>query len=207
MLAYLFLQQTHFTHPYHPSHQTPQNWPKPISSTSKPRSKEELLRATPKSKRCPRKICFWKAITWAEGKHSTLTKCSISNKPWAIIDWAQNNHICRPPKQSIPQTTKNWKYALETDITQWPKHIESNNPHVKFSNHCHIQNFNKDNTLIMVTYDSGANNHYISETDQAWIGLSILCKSTRHVGVANCSNSQGIHLTQLSFHNLLIKVN
>jgi hypothetical protein len=38
---------------------------------------------------------------------------------------------------------------------------------------------------IMVTYDFGANRHYISKKDQCKAGLPILQTSTQKVGVAN----------------------
>ena len=54
----------------------------------------------------------------------------------------------------------------------------------------------------MITYDSGADGHYLSETDRATIGLPILRKSSKRVGVANGGTSQAKHVTALPFPNL-----
>ena len=54
----------------------------------------------------------------------------------------------------------------------------------------------------MVTYDSGADGHYISETDRAKANLPILRKSTKRVGVANGNTSHGHHVTALPIPSL-----
>jgi hypothetical protein len=54
----------------------------------------------------------------------------------------------------------------------------------------------------MVTYDSGADGHYLSEKDQRKAGLPILRPSTRKVGVANGGTSTAKYVTQLPFQQL-----
>jgi hypothetical protein len=54
----------------------------------------------------------------------------------------------------------------------------------------------------MLTYDSGADGHYISKHDQHKAGLPILRPSTRQVGVANGGTSNAKYVTQLPFHKL-----
>ncbi len=54
----------------------------------------------------------------------------------------------------------------------------------------------------MVTYNSGADRHYISEKDRRKAGLPILQTSTQKVGVANGSTSKAEYITQLSFRQL-----
>jgi hypothetical protein len=54
----------------------------------------------------------------------------------------------------------------------------------------------------MITYDSGANGHYISEKDQREAGLPILQPSTQKVGVANGGTSNAKYVTQLPFQKL-----
>eukprot|EP00804_Cyclotella_cryptica_P006123 CCRYP_010735-RA/>CCRYP_010735-RA protein AED:0.28 eAED:0.28 QI:0/0/0/1/1/1/2/0/432 len=51
----------------------------------------------------------------------------------------------------------------------------------------------------MVTYDSGADGHYLSEADRLAAGLLILKPSTKGVDVANGSTSIGAHVTRLPF--------
>eukprot|EP00804_Cyclotella_cryptica_P013702 CCRYP_016146-RA/>CCRYP_016146-RA protein AED:0.57 eAED:0.15 QI:0/-1/0/1/-1/1/1/0/211 len=54
----------------------------------------------------------------------------------------------------------------------------------------------------MVTYDSGADGHYVSEADRLAASLLILKPSTKKVGVANGSTSIGAHVTRLPFPTL-----
>ena len=54
----------------------------------------------------------------------------------------------------------------------------------------------------MITYDSGADGHYISEVDRIRAKLPILRKSIKHVGVANSRISAGKHVTKLPFKQL-----
>ena len=51
----------------------------------------------------------------------------------------------------------------------------------------------------MITYDSGANGHYISKKDRAAACLPILRPSTKRVIVANGSKSRGQHVTSLPY--------
>jgi hypothetical protein len=54
----------------------------------------------------------------------------------------------------------------------------------------------------MLTYDSGANGHYISKHDQCKAGLPILRPSTWRVRVANGGTSNAKYVTQLPFQKL-----
>jgi hypothetical protein len=54
----------------------------------------------------------------------------------------------------------------------------------------------------MVTYDSGADGHYISEKDRHNAGLPILRPSTQKVGVTNGGTSTAKYVTQLPFRQL-----
>ncbi len=54
----------------------------------------------------------------------------------------------------------------------------------------------------MLTYDSGANGHYISKQDQRKAGPPILRPSIRQVGVTNGSTSNAKYVTQLPFQKL-----
>ncbi len=54
----------------------------------------------------------------------------------------------------------------------------------------------------MVTYDSGADKHYISEKDWHQAGLPILRTSSRKVDVTNGGTSKAKYVTQLPFQQL-----
>ena len=54
------------------------------------------------------------------------------------------------------------------------------------------------NMAVTVTYDFGADRHYISKANWRETGLPILCRSTKLVGVANDTISQGQSVTKLA---------
>ena len=54
----------------------------------------------------------------------------------------------------------------------------------------------------MVTYDSGADRHYLSEKDRTKLGLPILRISDKKVGVANGGACNGKYVTSLPFLQL-----
>ncbi len=78
----------------------------------------------------------------------------------------------------------------------------SNNKHVRFAKNNEVHLFDNIETPIMITYDLGADSHYISEKDCGKAGLPIIRKSTRRVGVANGEVSQAKFVTQLPFKDL-----
>ena len=51
----------------------------------------------------------------------------------------------------------------------------------------------------MITYDSGADNHYMSKADRIGLGLSILWPSHKRVAVANVGTSSFKYVTRLPF--------
>ena len=55
----------------------------------------------------------------------------------------------------------------------------------------------------MITYESGADDHYISEADQKRAGLPILRPSRQRFGVANGGTSKGKYVVKLLFKQLL----
>ena len=57
----------------------------------------------------------------------------------------------------------------------------------------------------MITYDSGANGHYISKRHRAAELLPILRPSTKHFMVTNGAKSKGQHVTSLPFPSLSSK--
>ena len=63
----------------------------------------------------------------------------------------------------------------------------------------------KDSSVVMITYDSGADRHYISEIDREAAGLPILCPSTKRVMVTNGEKSIGQNVTSLPFPSLSAK--
>ena len=62
---------------------------------------------------------------------------------------------------------------------------------MQFDSNIRVRTYHDNNDPIMVTYDSGANGNYVSKEDRLKVGMSILRKSTKQVGVANAGTCQG----------------
>ena len=54
----------------------------------------------------------------------------------------------------------------------------------------------------MITYDSGADNHYVSEAERIKLKLPILRPSHKRVAVSNGGTSKGKYVMQLPFPRL-----
>ena len=139
-------------------------------------------------------------ITWAEDERTTLAKQSNNNPHKQTIE--ANHTIHRSKPVSILQNGKNKGYALQTTITRAFKGLFTSKPTVHFANQAEVRTIPTNAATPMITYDSGADGHYISESDRHRANLPILRKSSKRVGVANGGTSTAEHVTQLPFDNL-----
>ncbi len=138
-------------------------------------------------------------ITQAEDERTILAKGDQTNTQRRAIDSAhvKNNK----PEIGLAQCGCNTAYSLGTTTSQTLKK-NSNNKHVRFAKNNEVHLFDNTETPIMITYNSGANGHYISKKDRRKAGLPIIKKSTKQVGVANEGVSQAIFVTQIPFKAL-----
>ncbi len=127
------------------------------------------------------------SITQAKDEQTVLAKGNQTNTQHLAIDSAHINS--NKPAIGLTQRSCDAAYSLRMTISQTFKKI-SNNKHVRFAKHNQIDLFSNTETPIMLTYDSGADSHYISKKDCQKAGLPIIQKSTRRVGVANGGVSQ-----------------
>eukprot|EP00804_Cyclotella_cryptica_P018636 CCRYP_011439-RA/>CCRYP_011439-RA protein AED:0.52 eAED:0.52 QI:0/0/0/0.5/1/1/2/0/345 len=109
------------------------------------------------------------------------------------IDTAHTIHPRKQQQLSIEQ-------ALATTIRRTLNNL-STNRHARFAP-THNRHFDSQATTPLITFDSGADSHYLSETDHLAAGLPILRSSTRQVGVANGSTSTAKYVSQLPFPQL-----
>ncbi len=142
------------------------------------------------------------SITQAEDERTVLAKGNQTNLQSLVIDSAHVNS--NKPAIGLTQHSCNTTYSLGMTISQTFKKI-SNNKHVRFAKHNEVHLFSNTETPIMVTYDLGADGHYISKKDRRKAGLPIIQKSTRRVGVANEGVSQAKFVMQLPFKDLSAK--
>ena len=144
-------------------------------------------------------------ITWAEDERTELAKQDTDNPARAAIDHA---HVDKQkPALSILQRGREFGQALSTTIRRIAKATLSSRPTVRFDTSPSVCTFNCDQEPVYVTYDSGADGHYVSEDDRERARLPILRPSTKRVGVANGSTSEGKHRTALPFDKLSNKAN
>jgi hypothetical protein len=144
-------------------------------------------------------LFFDNNITQAEDERTLLAKDDQTNTQCRAIDSAhvKNNK----PAIGLAQRGCNTVYSLGMTIGRTLKKI-SNNKHVRFAKNNEEHLFDNTETPIMITYDSGANGHYISKKDRRKARLPIIRKSTRRVGVANGGVSQAKFVMQLPFKAL-----
>ncbi len=139
------------------------------------------------------------SITLAEDKQTSLAKDNTNNKKRLAINAAHTKH--GTPSIGIAQCGCNAAYSLGSTFNRTIKKINKNK-HVSFATHNEVHQYTNNEQLIMVTYNSGADGHYISEKDRRKAGLPILQPSTQKVGVTNGGTSKAKYVTQLPFRQL-----
>jgi hypothetical protein len=102
------------------------------------------------------------SITLAEDKRTCLAKANGSNKKRMAINTA---HTKRGTTSiGFAQRGSNAAYSLGSAFSRTIKKINKNK-HVSFATHNKVHQYINNEQPIMVTYNSGANGHYISEKD------------------------------------------
>jgi hypothetical protein len=139
------------------------------------------------------------SITLAEDERTSLAKANDSNKKCMAINTA---HIKRGTTSiGFAKHGRNAAYSLGSAFNRKIKKINKNK-HVSFATHNKVHHYINNEQPIMVTYNFGADGHYISEKDQCKAGLPILRISTQKVGVSNGGTSKTKYVTQLLFRQL-----
>ena len=93
-------------------------------------------------------------------------------------------------------------YALANTVRRLVHKFTRNNQQVRFAHKPTVVRFHKKKEPIIITYDSGADNHFMSEADRIRLGLSILRPSHKSVAVTNGGTSSGKYVTRLPFPQL-----
>jgi len=115
-------------------------------------------------------------------------------------------YLCRPWTQHhqvrhrrVIHTTdqESWAGSMGNIKMSHPTTLEQQTSRT-FASQAQIRQFHSEQQALMVTYDSGADGHFISKRDRAQAKLPILRKSTKRVDVANGGISRGHHVTALS---------
>jgi len=127
------------------------------------------------------------SITLAEDKWTSLAKADDSNKKCLAIN---NAHTKRGTTSiGFAQRGRNTVYTLGSAFNRTIKKINKNK-YISFATHNSVHQYINNGQPIMITYDSGADGHYISKKNRRQAGLPILWTSTQKVGVANGGTSK-----------------
>ena len=132
------------------------------------------------------------SITIAEDEWTSLANADDSNKKCMAINDAHTKQDTT--SIGFAQRGRNAAYSLGSAFNRTIKKINKNK-HVSFATHNSVHQYINNDQPIMVTYDSGADRHYISTKDWHQAGLPILQTSTRKVKVANGGTSNAKYIT------------
>eukprot|EP00804_Cyclotella_cryptica_P020584 CCRYP_003431-RA/>CCRYP_003431-RA protein AED:0.33 eAED:0.38 QI:0/0/0/1/1/1/3/0/626 len=181
------------THQFSLSPKLPQ--PTPIPSNFKHKAQRKALERQARRLRLLNEATLLDHhISWAEDERTTKAKADTTSTQRRAIDTAHTMHPRKHQQISHGQ-------ALATTICR-TLNILSTTRHVRFAAHPQIRHFDSKATTPLITFDSGADSHYLSETDRLAAGLPILRSSTRRVGAANGSTSTATYASQLPFPQL-----
>ena len=128
-----------------------------------------------------------------------MAKNDIANVRQVTIDAAHT--ATDRTKTIILQRGRNVGHAISLlhSITRDSKHVQ-------FRCKPTIVTFYDEDDATMLTYDSGADRHYLSEKYRKKLGLPILRVSAKKVGVKNGGACNGKYVTRLPFTQLSNKV-
>jgi hypothetical protein len=143
-------------------------------------------------------------IAQAEDEWTVIAKNDTNNKTRTTIDAA---HKLQDHQPRLIQQGRNTGYNISTAFRRAIQTIKPNTKRVRFATKFTTRSSNTNKTSTLITYDSGADGHYISERDRIAAGLPILRQSYKRVGVANGGSSTAKHVTQLPFQQLSTTAN
>ena len=141
-------------------------------------------------------------ITKAKDERTAIAKQDFKDARRIAIDAAHASNHQAKAKPELLQQSKNIGYALATTVRKLVCKLTHNNQQVRFKYKLTVARFHKKEEPIIITYGSGADNHYMSEAYRIRLELPILRSLHKHVAVANGGTSEGKYVTRLPFPQL-----
>ena len=126
-----------------------------------------------------------------------MAKANPSRQSLAV----QARHTRPKPLLSILQNGCNTGHALVASVRRALHSLQQAN-HVHFQNDMSQTRFFSHEAVPSITYDSGADGHYLNEADRKAARLPILRSSSKQVAVANGHISAATHVSRLPFPGL-----
>jgi hypothetical protein len=130
-----------------------------------------------------------------------MAKEDTSNAKRAAIDAA---HKFNTTDIGLIQQGRNIMHNIGLAFKRKMKNI-TGMKHVRFSRNTRVHiitSCHEAAATVSVIYDSGADGHYITKTDQVQAQLPILQKTSKRVAVANGETCKAKFVTHLPFHTL-----
>ena len=116
-------------------------------------------------------------ITLAEDERTDMAKANFTDGRRITIDKAHTTSMTKPVL-GLTQYARNTKYGVCTAFKRAAKRLLTNEKQVTFGKSSIIHEATKAHN-VHLTYDSGADGHYLSEKDRKIAGLPILRTSTK----------------------------
>ena len=113
-------------------------------------------------------------ITKAEYEHTEIEKQYHKDARRITIDTAHMAYHWTRAKPQLLHQYNNIGYVLATTVHKLVHNFINNNQQVRFRHKPTVTRFHNKEDPIMITYDSGADNHYMNEAYRIKLKLSIL---------------------------------
>ena len=140
------------------------------------------------------------AIDVAEDERTTIAKGNTNDLKKNTIDFEHTKRI--KPTPGFIQKGINMGLSIRATIKRAMRFIKADKKRVRFATTITVAEAEQDSATIMVTYDSGADDNYMSESNRANARLPILRKSSKRVNVANGGLSKATNVTPLPIPGL-----
>ena len=144
-------------------------------------------------------------ITKAEDERTAIAKQDLNDARRITVDAAHAANYQAKVKPQLLQKVKNIGYFLAATVRKLVHKFTNNNQQIIFRHKPTVARFHNKEEPIMITYDSGADNHYMSESDRISFKLPILRPSHKCVAVANGGMGKVKYVTRLPFPQLSTK--
>ena len=125
--------------------------------------------------------------------HSCNSPAKRRNNTAIKLAYDKRNVMNKPTICQRSQVGKTFSTATH----QTKNSITGDSNHVHFKSKPSIATYQQHDNTPMLTYNPGADGHYLSEKDRTKLGLLILIISDKKVGVANGGACNGKYVTTL----------
>ncbi len=149
-------------------------------------------------------LFFETSITQAKDERTDIAKADIINAQRTTIDMEHDNKLTNTkPTVGYKQLAHNTTYGATTVLNRaFNKLLFTKQVTFRLCPGTRVYNKTEQAHAVHITYNLGADGHYLSKDDRKEAGLPILCKSTKRVQVANGKTSEATNVTQLPFPQL-----